>query len=190
MIVDDGEKLDCRRHTDTEPAAIPDNHALYFVAFIFSTDIRNKFKFIQFLRKKTNTNPKRGPIHERAPSRWFDRVVRGMLPTKNRRSTEAQARLKTFEGIPPPYDTMKRLVIPEALRVVKLSSARRYSTLGVLASELGWKHAELIKRLENVRREAAGEFYANKKVAAKARTEATKSADVAAIDAELAQYGY
>ena len=67
------------------------------------TDIRNKFKFIQFLRKKTNTNPKRGPIHERAPSKWFARVVRGMLPTKNRRSREAQARLKTFEGVPPPY---------------------------------------------------------------------------------------
>jgi len=151
-------------------------------------DIRNKFKFIQFLRKRTNTNPKRGPIHQRAPSKWFARVVRGMLPEKNRRSTEAQARLKTFEGVPPPYDKIKRFVVPEALRVVKLSSARPYSNLGKLASQLGWKHSELIGRLEAVRKESAGEYYAAKKAAAK--TKVTSSAEVDAINAELATYGY
>ena len=152
--------------------------------------IRNKFKFIQFLRKKTNTNPKRGPIHERAPSRWFARVVRGMLPEKNRRSTEAQGRLRTFEGIPPPYDKVKRMVVPEALRAMRLHSSRRFSNLGKLASQLGWKHGELIGRLENTRKQASAEAYAAKKVQNKARQEAAQSDEVKAINAELATYGY
>jgi large subunit ribosomal protein L13Ae len=160
------------------------------VACSSNTDIRNKLKFLQFLRKKTNTNPRRGPFHERTPSRWFARVVRGMLPKKNFRSTEAQGRLKVFEGVPPPYDKKKRMVVPQALRVVKLSSARRFTTLGKLASEVGWQHAELIGRLEEVRKEAAKVDYAARKESAKALTAATKSPEVVAISQELAAYGY
>ena len=88
------------------------------------------------------------------------------------------------------YDKTKRLVVPEALRVVKLSSARRYSTLGVLASQLGWKHAELIGRLEAVRKESAAAFHEKRKGARKAAATAAQSAEVQAINAELAAYGY
>ncbi len=81
---------------------------------------RNKIKFAEFKRKRTNTNPKRGPFHHRAPSRMLFRVIRGMVPHKTPRGAAALARFKAFEGIPTPYDKVKRKVIPAALRVTRL----------------------------------------------------------------------
>lgn len=37
-------------------------------------------KYERFLRKRMNSNPKKGPIHFRAPSRIFWRTVRGCVP--------------------------------------------------------------------------------------------------------------
>merc|ERR1711939_543869 len=79
--------------------------------------IRNKFKFLSFIRKKTNTNPKRGPFHHRSPAKVFKRCVRGMLPKKRKRGYCALARLKTFVGCPAPYDKKKKLIVPDALRI-------------------------------------------------------------------------
>ena len=56
-------------------------------------------------------------------------------------------RLKVIEGCPAPYDTMKRQVIPDALRCVKLSSFRKYCVLGDLASQVGWNNGKLINEL-------------------------------------------
>lgn len=56
--------------------------------------MRNKLKYAAFLRKRTNTNPKRGPIHYRSPSRILWRTVRGMLPHKLARGQAALGRLK------------------------------------------------------------------------------------------------
>lgn len=39
-----------------------------------------------------------------------------MIPHKTKRGAAALARLKTFEGVPPPYDKIKRMVIPDALK--------------------------------------------------------------------------
>lgn len=52
---------------------------------------------------------------------------------------------QVFEGIPPPYDTVKRVVVPEALRVTRLRPDRKYTVLGQLASQVGWKHGELVE---------------------------------------------
>lgn len=49
---------------------------------------------MQFLNKRMNTNPKKGPIHYRAPSRMLWRTIRGMLPHKTARGTAALQRLK------------------------------------------------------------------------------------------------
>ena len=68
-----------------------------------------------------NTNPSRGPYHFRCPSKRLFKVVRGMIPHKTKRGMEALNRLKVFDGVPPPYDRMKRMVVPSALRVVKLA---------------------------------------------------------------------
>uniref|UniRef100_A0A8D0L9L9 Large ribosomal subunit protein uL13 n=1 Tax=Sphenodon punctatus TaxID=8508 RepID=A0A8D0L9L9_SPHPU len=72
-----------------------------------------------------NTNPSRGPYHFRAPSRIFWRTVRGMLPHKTKRGQAALERLKVFDGIPPPYDKRKRMVVPAALKVVRLKPTRK-----------------------------------------------------------------
>lgn len=40
-----------------------------------------------------------------------------MLPHKTFRGAQALNRLTTFEGIPAPYDTKKRVVVPQALKV-------------------------------------------------------------------------
>lgn len=37
--------------------------------------VRNKVKYMQFKKKRHNTNPKRGPFHFRSPSRIFWRTV-------------------------------------------------------------------------------------------------------------------
>jgi hypothetical protein len=47
-----------------------------------------------------------------------------MLPHKTARGEEALKRLKVFEGVPPAYATTKRMVIPSALRVVRLKPGR------------------------------------------------------------------
>lgn len=120
-------------------------------------------KFLQFLRKRTNTNPKRGPIHYRSPARMVWRVIRGMLPHKSCRGAAAMERLKVFEGIPAPYDKTKRAVIPAALKVLRTNPSRKFTRLGDLSSEMGWRHDELIGRLENKRKEKSAVFYARHK---------------------------
>lgn len=39
-----------------------------------------------------------------------------MIPHKTKRGAAALARLKAYEGMPPPYDKLKRMVIPDALK--------------------------------------------------------------------------
>lgn len=79
-------------------------------------------------------NPKKsGPFHHRAPSKILYRAIRGMVPHKTARGAAALERLKLFEGIPPPYDRKKRMVVPEALRVLRLKPGRKYCTVKVSA---------------------------------------------------------
>lgn len=49
----------------------------------------------------------------------------GMLPHKTERGKQALRRLKAYEGIPPPYDRRKRVVVPGALRVICLKPGRK-----------------------------------------------------------------
>lgn len=45
-----------------------------------------------------------------------------MIPHKTKRGEAALARLKVYEGVPPPYDKIKKMVIPDALKWVYLPS--------------------------------------------------------------------
>ena len=78
-----------------------------------------------------------------------------MIPHKTAKGAVAMARLKVFEGVPAPYDTKKRQVIPDALRCVKLTSFRKFCRLGDLSSQVGWNQQELVEKLENKRRDRA-----------------------------------
>jgi hypothetical protein len=44
-----------------------------------------------------------------------------MIPHKTKRGQAALERFKAYEGIPPPYDTVKRAVVPDALKCVLAS---------------------------------------------------------------------
>ncbi|KAK2648555.1 hypothetical protein Ddye_016044, partial [Dipteronia dyeriana] len=52
---------------------------------------------------------------------------------------------KTYEGIPPLYDKIKRMVIPNALKVLRLQKGHKYCLLGRLSLEVGWNHYNTIK---------------------------------------------
>ena len=54
-----------------------------------------------------------------------------MTPHKTARGAAALERLKLFEGVPPPYDRKKRMVVPDALRVLRLKPGRKYCTIKV-----------------------------------------------------------
>jgi large subunit ribosomal protein L13Ae len=62
-----------------------------------------------------------------------------MVPHKTARGAAALERLKCFEGVPPPYDKVKRLVVPDALQVLRLQHGHRFCKLGQLAQSVsGW----------------------------------------------------
>jgi len=153
---------------------------------------RNKLKYAAFIRKRTNTNPTRGPWHYRAPARILWRVIRGMTPHKTERAKLALERLKVYEGIPHPFDRLKRVVVPSALRAVRLRPGRKYCRLGDLASQVGWKHDALIQSLEKKRKEKSQEYYKNKLTYNKLKAEAQKnvSSQLKQVDQQLTALGF
>ncbi|CAH9092535.1 unnamed protein product [Cuscuta epithymum] len=100
-----------------------------------------------------------------------------MIPHKTKRGAAALGRLKVFEGVPTPYDKVKRMVIPDALRVLRLQAGHKYCLLGKLSSEVGWNHYDTIKALENKRKERAQATYERKKQLTKLRLKAEKAAE-------------
>merc|ERR1711990_323307 len=120
---------------------------------------RKKLEWDEFLNKANNTNPRRQFKHYRSPSKMFWKTVRGMLPHKTPKGKAALQHLKVFEGIPNPYDHKKRMVVPEALKVLRMKSHRNFCVLGDLAAQNGWKKQELIADLEAKRKERSQKFW-------------------------------
>ena len=84
------------------------------------------------------------------------------------------------------------MVVPDALRVIRLKASRRYTVLGRLASEVGWKHGELVARLEN-KRKIKSEAYYKKTLAQKKRlAEATTKVfnENSELKPTLAKFGH
>merc|ERR1712224_1184618 len=100
--------------------------------------IRNKMKLLMKRNKRMNTNPVKGPFHHRSPADMVMRVIRGMLPHKHYRGSAAFQRIKCVEGIPEPFNSIKKVVVPDALRIQRLRPGRKFSNLGKLAGDLGW----------------------------------------------------
>mmetsp|Transcript_169 Transcript_169/g.150 ORF Transcript_169/g.150 Transcript_169/m.150 type:complete len:201 (-) Transcript_169:61-663(-) len=154
--------------------------------------VRNRVKYAQFRNKRMNTNPGKGPYHFKSPARMLWRTVRGMVHQKTARGQEAIGRLSTFEGIPHPYDKKKRVVVPAALRVMRLKSIREHTVLGVLADSVGWKHKDLLKKLEDKRRVKCDSFYQKKKARAllKEKAVAAAAGELTKVNEVLAASGY
>merc|ERR1711887_524994 len=118
--------------------------------------IRNKLKLLMKRNKRMNTNPKKGPFHHRSPSDMFHRV-------------------KCLEGIPEPFNSVKKMVVPDALRIQRLRPGRKFSNLGKLATDLGWGYMDIVSKYEEKRKEKNAEWYA--------KTKAKKSAFLKAASA-------
>jgi len=149
---------------------------------------RAKLKYHAYLRKATRFNKTHGPFHFRAPSRIFYKAVRGMIAHKTARGKAALERLKVFEGVPPPYDTKKRVVVPQALRVLRLKPGRKYCSVGRLSKEFGWNYGEIVTRLEEKRKVRSEAYYQKKKALAKRL--ATAKRGVTTNSEELAKLGH
>merc|ERR1712223_1970430 len=152
---------------------------------------RNKLKYLKVLKLRCNVKPLRGPFHFRAPSKIFRRTVRGMIAHKTERGKLALKRLQTFEGVPPPYVKKKKMVIPSALKVLRLKAGRKYCSLGRLSHDVGWKYQDVIETLEAKRKVKAQDFYNRQVTKAKAVADAEKAVAAKAqpITAQIEAYG-
>lgn len=120
------------------------------------------------------------------------RTIRGMVHQKTARGQQALQRLKTYDGIPEPYDKQKRVVVPAALKVMRLKPMRDFTVMGELAHSVGWKHKDLLERLETKRKALAKDFYEKKKESMKKKkaAEAACASELAKVNDVLAKSGY
>lgn len=129
-------------------------------ATIAGTEIRNKIKYLNFLRKRKLTNPKKGPFHHRSPSDIFVRTVRSMLPRYTKRGQKALRSLVAYEGIPTNVARAgARVVIPKAVRFNCYKSERPFTVLGNMCKHVGWKYSDVVEKLEKARAEKQTRFY-------------------------------
>lgn len=160
---------------------------------ITGSAIKNALKFREYLNKKILTNPRHSHRHFRSPARIFFKAVRGMLPRKTDRAEQAMARLKVFEGVPHPYDKKKRMVVTDALKLIKVRSYRPCCYLRDLCTRIGWGFDSVVERLEAKRTQRAKKYHENKLAADQLRAKKAKleaSSSIAEINAKLAKFGY
>jgi len=114
-----------------------------------------------------------------------------MLPHKTSRGQLALGRLATYEGIPEPYDKVKRVVVPGALKAIRMRPDRNFCLLGTLSKECGWGYADLVDQLEGKRKLKEQAYYQEKKQMKIQNDKAAKAAVVPAeVTAVLAAAGY
>lgn len=112
-----------------------------------------------------------------------------MVPYKTAKGAKAMDGLTSFEGIPFPYNLKKRVVVPAALKNIRLKPHRKFCTLKDLATSFGWKHQALIGRLEEQRKVKSKAFHVKKVALKKKELEAVK-ANSSKMDKEtLLKYG-
>ena len=103
--------------------------------------------------------------------------MRHAAPHETERGQAALERLKVLDGIPPPYDKKKRMMVPAALKVVRLTPTRKFAYLGRLAHEVGWKYQAVTATLEEKRKEKAKMHYRKKKQILRLRKQAEKNVE-------------
>ncbi|GMK54149.1 hypothetical protein CspeluHIS016_0107350 [Cutaneotrichosporon spelunceum] len=149
---------------------------------------RNKLKYHAYLNKRHIVNPKKsGPFHFRAPSRILFKAVRGMIPHKTARGAAAIRRISLYEGVPPAQDKVKKMVVPSALRVLRLKPGRKYATLKRVSHEVGWGYKDVVDRLEEKRKVKGQAYFERKEAARKLRAKAAANVPQ---NETLAKFGY
>merc|ERR1711862_551011 len=118
------------------------------------------------------------------------RVIRGMIPHKTARGAAALDRLTLHDGCPHPYDMKKKMVVPQALKILKIRPYRKFCVLGDLAVKAGWKNKDLLSRLEAKRRTRSAAFFKRKMAVIKTKSVAAKKVSLSADEkAVLAKAG-
>ena len=152
---------------------------------------RNKLKYMEFMNKTMSSNPKRGVQHQRAPSRILWRVIRGMLPHKTKRGAAALGRLKCFDGCPLSWNQKKKMVISDALKMVRLRPTSRFCEQGDISKGCGWTKSELLRDLEIKRINTNSKWHKTRVQKSKDRTaKLTTSEDLKKVNKELEVYGF
>ena len=143
-----------------------------------------------YLNKRTNYNPRKGPLHYRAPSEIVKRAVRRMLPKRTPRGKAAYRRLKTFDGVPTHLQKKTFFAVEKALRFYSVKPTTPITLLGKLAAETGWGRKTVLEKYEQIRRTQKGFRKAESKKRMKEVETAKNSAEVVAIDEQLEKFGY
>ena len=113
-----------------------------------------------------------------------------MLPHKTPKGKAARQHLKVFEGIPSPYDQKKRMVVPEALKVLRMKAHRKFCVFGDLAQMAGWTRKELVATLEEKRKVKSQKFFETKAKKLAARKKAVDDKSVSKVNNELKSLGF
>lgn len=82
------------------------------------------------------------------------------------------------------------MVVPAALKVLRLRADRNYTVLGDLSKEVGWGYTDLVSRLESSRKIREQAYYADKKAKIALKAKAVRSADLGAVNKVLVPFGY
>jgi len=155
---------------------------------------RNKVAYEGYLRKRMNTNPRRGPFHHRAPSQHLYKVIRAMVNRKTERGREALARLELYDGVPAQYNQVKRHVSPTSLAVTILKPSSPVTRLGDLLKRMGWKYHDVVVKYEEQRKQQNQQYVAEVKSFQKLKAEATEqlsgNTEFQTVVKKLADLGY
>jgi ribosomal protein uL13 len=106
-------------------------------------------KYLDKLKIRTSTNPRKGPFHKRRPDTFFRRVIRQMLPRKKIRGKEAIKRVHTFIGEIPDrykdkYPKLREEELPNCDKK-RLFYYNKYITLDTLCKRIGQSKKEKIE---------------------------------------------
>mmetsp|Transcript_25285 Transcript_25285/g.83579 ORF Transcript_25285/g.83579 Transcript_25285/m.83579 type:complete len:189 (-) Transcript_25285:6900-7466(-) len=107
---------------------------------------RNVNKYKSIFKKKTNTNPRRGPFHFKSPSKILYQTIKRMIPHKTMRGSKALKNLKIFEGLPRIFSKIKKEKFFEAFRYKVIKNYRKTVNLGKVCEVLGWKNRKFIEQ--------------------------------------------
>ncbi|KAB0363914.1 hypothetical protein FD754_008070 [Muntiacus muntjak] len=95
----------------------------------------------------------RGHLLGRLPATVVKQLLLGRKVACGRQA--ALECLEVFDGIPPPCNRKKRVVLPAALKVVRLKPTRKFAYLGRLAHKVSWKDQAVMATLDETRKEKA-----------------------------------
>ena len=145
LLIDGKDAIMGRLASIVAKLALLGNHVLVINAkdIVISGHQQSIFDhYIQKKNIKTRTNPRvYGPFFYRTPDKLFRRTVRGMVPRKSARGSDAYARVHvTIAG----FDKEKYpKVVPYTVpNIGKARLSHSYITLATLANRFGWKYIE------------------------------------------------